>query len=140
MVSKQSFVSIILVSICNIWLVMPAPPHFPDGQVIHISPLMDDDGHQVATITTGINDDDGVQPSINSYHQVPAKQQLFSISILQSIDVSARDPQALILSPTREPATQIKSVVLAPSDYMNIQCHTSHHRRRQRHHWQQKMY
>ena len=34
------------------------------------------------------------------------------------------EPQALVLSPTRELATQIQSVVLALGNYMNIQCHT----------------
>lgn len=33
--------------------------------------------------------------------------------MLQSIDSSVRDTQALVLSPTRELATQIQSVVLA---------------------------
>jgi len=42
---------------------------------------------------------------------------------LQSIDVSVRETQALVLSPTRELATQIQSVVLALGDYMNVQCH-----------------
>lgn len=51
------------------------------------------------------------------------KTATFSISILQSIDVSVRETQALILSPTRELATQIQSVVLALGDYMNVQCH-----------------
>ena len=34
-----------------------------------------------------------------------------------------RETQALVLSPTRELATQIQSVVLALGDYMNVQCH-----------------
>ncbi|KAG6337238.1 hypothetical protein ID866_1868 [Astraeus odoratus] len=51
------------------------------------------------------------------------KTATFSISILQSIDVSLRETQALVLSPTRELATQIQSVVLAIGDYMNVQCH-----------------
>ncbi|THH19916.1 hypothetical protein EW146_g1361 [Bondarzewia mesenterica] len=51
------------------------------------------------------------------------KTATFSISILQSIDVSLRETQALVLSPTRELATQIQSVVLALGDYMNVQCH-----------------
>ena len=41
------------------------------------------------------------------------KTATFSISILQSIDVAVRETQALVLSPTRELATQIQSVVLA---------------------------
>ncbi|KIJ37375.1 hypothetical protein M422DRAFT_231726 [Sphaerobolus stellatus SS14] len=51
------------------------------------------------------------------------KTATFSISILQSIDVSLRETQALVLSPTRELATQIQQVVLALGDYMNVQCH-----------------
>jgi len=51
------------------------------------------------------------------------KTATFSISTLQSIDTSIRETQALILSPTRELATQIQSVVLALGDYMNVQCH-----------------
>ncbi|KAH7105520.1 ATP-dependent RNA helicase FAL1 [Auriculariales sp. MPI-PUGE-AT-0066] len=51
------------------------------------------------------------------------KTATFSISVLQSIDTSLRDTQALVLSPTRELATQIQSVVLALGDYMNVQCH-----------------
>lgn len=41
------------------------------------------------------------------------KTATFSISVLQSIDTALRESQALILSPTRELACQIQSVVLA---------------------------
>ncbi|CAE6439744.1 unnamed protein product [Rhizoctonia solani] len=51
------------------------------------------------------------------------KTAAFSISILQSIDTSLRETQALVLSPTRELATQIQFVILALGDYMNVQCH-----------------
>ncbi|KAG7531940.1 hypothetical protein FFLO_04008 [Filobasidium floriforme] len=51
------------------------------------------------------------------------KTATFSISVLQSIDTSIRETQALILSPTRELAVQIQNVVLALGDYMNVQCH-----------------
>ncbi|GAA5848624.1 hypothetical protein JCM8547_004577 [Rhodosporidiobolus lusitaniae] len=51
------------------------------------------------------------------------KTATFSISMLQSIDSSIRETQALVLSPTRELATQIQSVVLALGDYMNVSCH-----------------
>ncbi|GEM09679.1 ATP-dependent RNA helicase, EIF4A3 [Rhodotorula toruloides] len=44
------------------------------------------------------------------------KTATFSISMLQSIDSSVRDTQALVLSPTRELATQIQN-------YMNVSCH-----------------
>jgi len=51
------------------------------------------------------------------------KTATFSISMLQTIDTALRETQALVLSPTRELATQIQSVVLALGDYMNVQCH-----------------
>ena len=73
------------------------------------------------------------------------KTATFSISILQVIDTAIRETQgalpiptlcpepsltqlhirhpALVLSPTRELATQIQSVVMALGDYMNVQCH-----------------
>lgn len=51
------------------------------------------------------------------------KTATFSISILQSINTADRETQALVLSPTRELATQIQSVVLALGDYMSVQCH-----------------
>eukprot|EP00833_Pecoramyces_ruminatium_P000674 jgi/Orpsp1_1/1174706/evm.model.c7180000051063.1 len=51
------------------------------------------------------------------------KTATFSISMLQRIDTKTRETQAIVLSPTRELATQIQSVVLALGDYMNVQCH-----------------
>jgi translation initiation factor 4A len=51
------------------------------------------------------------------------KTATFSISILQSIDVSLKATQALILAPTRELALQIQKVVLALGDFMGIDCH-----------------
>lgn len=51
------------------------------------------------------------------------KTATFSVSILQRIDTSIKDCQALILAPTRELATQIQKVVIALGDYMNAQCH-----------------
>ncbi|KAJ1024098.1 hypothetical protein NDA16_002937 [Ustilago loliicola] len=51
------------------------------------------------------------------------KTATFSISMLQSIDTTLRETQALVLSPTRELAIQIQSVVLALGDYLNVQCH-----------------
>ncbi|CAE6407926.1 unnamed protein product [Rhizoctonia solani] len=51
------------------------------------------------------------------------KTATLSISILQSIDTSLRETQALVLLPTRELATQTQSVILALGDYMNVQCH-----------------
>ncbi|VDM39259.1 unnamed protein product [Toxocara canis] len=51
------------------------------------------------------------------------KTATFSISVLQRLDTTVRETQALILSPTRELAVQIQKVVLALGDYMNVQCH-----------------
>eukprot|EP00088_Acartia_fossae_P033967 TRINITY_DN34848_c0_g1_i2.p1 TRINITY_DN34848_c0_g1~~TRINITY_DN34848_c0_g1_i2.p1 ORF type:complete len:416 (-),score=128.73 TRINITY_DN34848_c0_g1_i2:46-1293(-) len=51
------------------------------------------------------------------------KTATFSISILQKIDINARDCQALILAPTRELAQQIQKVVMSLGDYMGAQCH-----------------
>lgn len=51
------------------------------------------------------------------------KTATFSIGALQKVETSLRETQALILSPTRELAVQIKNVVLALGDYMNVQCH-----------------
>jgi len=51
------------------------------------------------------------------------KTATFAISILQSLDTQVRETQALVLSPTRELATQIQKVILALGDYMSVQCH-----------------
>jgi ATP-dependent RNA helicase len=51
------------------------------------------------------------------------KTATFSIGVLQSIDVVARETQALVLAPTRELAVQVQKVILALGDYMNVQCH-----------------
>lgn len=51
------------------------------------------------------------------------KTATFSISILQKLDMSIKQCQALILAPTRELAQQIQKVVIALGDYMNIECH-----------------
>ncbi|KEI36360.1 uncharacterized protein L969DRAFT_97371 [Mixia osmundae IAM 14324] len=49
------------------------------------------------------------------------KSATFAISALQTIDINLRETQALVLSPTRELATQHVSTVLALGDYMNVQ-------------------
>jgi translation initiation factor 4A len=51
------------------------------------------------------------------------KTATFSISILQKLDVSLTQVQALILAPTRELAQQIQKVVIALGDFMNVECH-----------------
>merc|ERR1712142_1067693 len=52
------------------------------------------------------------------------KTATFSISILQMVDTTLRECQALILAPTRELAQQIQKVVMALGDYMGVSCHT----------------
>ncbi|KAI5465903.1 P-loop containing nucleoside triphosphate hydrolase protein [Mariannaea sp. PMI_226] len=51
------------------------------------------------------------------------KTATFSISVLQKIDPTVKQCQALILAPTRELAQQIQKVVIAIGDFMNIECH-----------------
>ncbi|KAK9264057.1 P-loop containing nucleoside triphosphate hydrolase protein [Lipomyces tetrasporus] len=51
------------------------------------------------------------------------KTATFSISLLQTVDTKLQETQALVLSPTQEPAVQIQNVVLALGNYMNIQYH-----------------
>mmetsp|Transcript_27867 Transcript_27867/g.53016 ORF Transcript_27867/g.53016 Transcript_27867/m.53016 type:complete len:401 (+) Transcript_27867:111-1313(+) len=51
------------------------------------------------------------------------KTSLISLSLCQLIDTSVREVQALVLSPTRELATQTEKVMLAFGDFMNIQAH-----------------
>jgi superfamily II DNA/RNA helicase len=70
----------------------------------------------IAPITTG-------RDIIAQAQSGTGKTATFSIGILQSIDIALREPQALVLSPTRELATQIQSVILALGDYMSVQCH-----------------
>ncbi|XP_065347770.1 eukaryotic initiation factor 4A-I-like isoform X2 [Cloeon dipterum] len=51
------------------------------------------------------------------------KTATFSISILQQIDTTLMECQALILAPTRELAQQIQKVVIALGDFMKANCH-----------------
>lgn len=51
------------------------------------------------------------------------KTATFSISALQRIDTTSKEPQALILSPTRELASQIQKVVYSLGSFMNVKCH-----------------
>lgn len=50
------------------------------------------------------------------------KTATFSISVLQKVDVTRKECQALILAPTRELAQQIQKVVIALGDYMKAEC------------------
>lgn len=47
----------------------------------------------------------------------------FAVSMLEVISTRTKDTQALVLSPTRELAIQINSVIRALGDYMNVQTH-----------------
>jgi len=51
------------------------------------------------------------------------KTATFSISVLQSINLSQKATQALILAPTRELAQQIQKVVRALGDFLNVSSH-----------------
>jgi len=51
------------------------------------------------------------------------KTATFSIAVLEKIDTSLKETQALILAPTRELAQQIQKVVMSLGDYMGAQCH-----------------
>jgi translation initiation factor 4A len=53
------------------------------------------------------------------------KTATFSIGVLQQIDESIPNCQALIMAPTRELSNQIHRVITSISDYMNITCHIS---------------
>jgi ATP-dependent RNA helicase len=48
---------------------------------------------------------------------------VFSIGVLQVLDSTSNETQALTLSPTRELAEQTQKVLLALGDFMNVQCH-----------------
>lgn len=49
------------------------------------------------------------------------KTATFSIGVLQKIDHTLKQCQALILAPTRELAQQIQKVVIALGDHLNIE-------------------
>jgi translation initiation factor 4A len=51
------------------------------------------------------------------------KTATFAISVLQKLDLSLNQCQALILAPTRELAVQIQTVVIALGDYMKTNIH-----------------
>jgi ATP-dependent RNA helicase len=51
------------------------------------------------------------------------KTATFSISVLQRVDAKLRETQAVILSPTRELASQIQRVVLSIGSSMSVDCH-----------------
>mmetsp|Transcript_33655 Transcript_33655/g.62014 ORF Transcript_33655/g.62014 Transcript_33655/m.62014 type:complete len:456 (+) Transcript_33655:83-1450(+) len=51
------------------------------------------------------------------------KTAVFSISSLQLLEERVKDPQVLVLSPTRELAEQTQRVVSSLGDFMNVKCH-----------------
>lgn len=51
------------------------------------------------------------------------KTATFSIAVLQNIDTTSPECQALILAPTRELAQQIQKVVIALGDHLKVKCH-----------------
>lgn len=51
------------------------------------------------------------------------KTATFSISTLQRVDAKLRETQAIILSPTRELASQIQRVILSIGASMSVDCH-----------------
>ena len=64
--------------------------------------------------------------SVESSEDVPvfaSFDTIFSVGCLQSLELSLREPQCLILSPTRELAEQSQKVILALGDCMNVQVH-----------------
>lgn len=52
------------------------------------------------------------------------KTSMVAITVCQIADTSTKQVQALIVSPTRELASQTEKVILTVGDYMNIQAHT----------------
>ncbi|GAB4855034.1 hypothetical protein Ancab_023620 [Ancistrocladus abbreviatus] len=51
------------------------------------------------------------------------KTSMIALTVCQTVDTSTREVQALILSPTRELASQTEKVILAIGDFINIQAH-----------------
>ncbi|OAY81014.1 DEAD-box ATP-dependent RNA helicase 2 [Ananas comosus] len=52
------------------------------------------------------------------------KTSMIALSVCQMVDTAVREVQALILSPTRELASQTEKVILAIGDFINIQAHS----------------
>merc|ERR1711962_1502512 len=70
-----------------------------------------------------------IKPCIKGYDVIAQAQSgtgktaTFSVAILQSIDCTIQQTQAMVLAPTRELAQQIQKVVPALGDYLAVQCH-----------------
>ena len=52
------------------------------------------------------------------------KTSLIALTLCQSVDVATNEVQALILSPTRELASQTDKIILALGDFLQIQSHS----------------
>jgi len=52
------------------------------------------------------------------------KTATFSIGVLQNIDTSTTETQALVLSPTRELAQQTQKVMLSLGDFLSVEVHS----------------
>ena len=70
-----------------------------------------------------------IMPIISNHNVIAQAQSgtgktaTFSIGILQKLDLTSSQCQALVLAPTRELAQQIQKVVLALGDFMEAKCH-----------------
>lgn len=70
-----------------------------------------------------------IMPILNGHDTIAQAQSgtgktaTFSISILQQIELKLNRTQALILAPTRELATQIRKVLAALGDFLNVTSH-----------------
>lgn len=71
-----------------------------------------------------------IKPILKGRHVVvqsqsgTGKTSVFCLSALQALDVATREPQALLLSPTRELAEQSAKVCLALGDYMDVKIYS----------------
>ncbi|EFO26328.1 eukaryotic initiation factor 4A [Loa loa] len=53
------------------------------------------------------------------------KTATFSVAVLQNIDETIPEVQALVMAPTRELAQQIQKVMLSLGEYLGVKCHAS---------------
>lgn len=53
------------------------------------------------------------------------KTATFSVSVLQNIDETVPEVQALVMAPTRELAQQIQKVMMSLGEYLGVRCHAS---------------
>merc|ERR1711959_702587 len=71
----------------------------------------------------------GIVPIVRGFDTIAQAQSgtgktaTFTIGVLQRVDLSLKQCQALILAPTRELANQSHKVVCSIGDYLNVACH-----------------